>query len=308
MRKWIDKMEYTMLANKAKDPTGFWWVSEKLDGCRAIWDGGISTGLPCSQVPYACTEKHRKEKIATGLWSRYGQPIYAPEFMLAQLPKGTVLDGELYMGRGMFQATMSIVKKHNWTFDWNSIKYMVFDAPRNFFMDRTITKPKIYMVGVREWAIKHGWLDHGMDQQAEIFKLIETLTTARPCWCQNVVQTWTDDWSKLLDTVVSNNGEGLMLRRGLWTPSRCDTLLKVKPFTEDVAVVVGHTAGMGRCSGMMGALIVEWKGKTFELGTGFDDATRTNPPKVGLAVEFAYRGLTDDGIPREARYVPEKEA
>lgn len=58
-------------------------MSEKLDGLRAVWNGKI-------------------------LLSRNGNPFYAPEFFTKDLPKDTVLDGELFLGRGMFQKCVSI--------------------------------------------------------------------------------------------------------------------------------------------------------------------------------------------------------
>ena len=39
----------------------------------------------------------------TALWTRSGKEIYAPPSLLASLPRGTPLDGELFMGRGKFQ-------------------------------------------------------------------------------------------------------------------------------------------------------------------------------------------------------------
>jgi hypothetical protein len=70
-----------------------WFVSEKLDGTRCFWDGGISRGLPTEQVPWASIidpktgqKKTKIKPVATGLWSRYGNPIMAPDWWLNQLP------------------------------------------------------------------------------------------------------------------------------------------------------------------------------------------------------------------------------
>ena len=59
-------------------------VSEKYDGVRAIWDG-------------------------SKLLSRQGNPIHAPNWFTEPLPKGVVLDGELWAGYGAFQQTTSTV-------------------------------------------------------------------------------------------------------------------------------------------------------------------------------------------------------
>ena len=60
---------------------------------------------------------------------------------------------------------------------------------------------------------------------------------------------------------------------------------------------------------VMGALLVETpSGVRFQLGTGFTDAERREPPPVGAQVTFVYRELTRDGVPRFASYWRRREA
>ena len=95
-----------LLAEKwtpATDPTGY-WMSEKLDGVRAYWDG-------------------------EGLYSRNGNRFSAPSWFTDLLPADTSLDGELYMGPGRFNEAVSIVRSKNPDARWRSIQYMIFDAP-----------------------------------------------------------------------------------------------------------------------------------------------------------------------------------
>ena len=84
------------------DPTG-WWMSEKLDGIRAYWDGETFV-------------------------SRLGNKFYAPDWFIADLPADT-LDGELWVGRKMFQRTTSIVRSGAQSDEWKHVTYVVFDAP-----------------------------------------------------------------------------------------------------------------------------------------------------------------------------------
>lgn len=84
------------------DPTG-WYLSEKLDGVRAYWDG-----------------EH--------FWSRQGNLFHAPDWFVAGLPN-TPLDGELWLGRKSFQRTVSIVRRQDKSDHWQEIRYVVFDAP-----------------------------------------------------------------------------------------------------------------------------------------------------------------------------------
>lgn len=80
-----------------------WWVSEKLDGVRAYWDG-------------------------QQFLSRLGNPFVAPPWFTAGLPN-TPLDGELWLDRKQFQKTVSIVRRKDQSDHWRQIRFLVFDAP-----------------------------------------------------------------------------------------------------------------------------------------------------------------------------------
>jgi DNA ligase-1 len=84
------------------DLTG-WWMSEKLDGVRAYWDG--------------------KQFL-----SRLGNPYLAPDWFTEGLPE-VPLDGELWSGRKKFQRTISIVRRQDRSKDWKEVSFVVFDAP-----------------------------------------------------------------------------------------------------------------------------------------------------------------------------------
>jgi DNA ligase 1 len=84
------------------DPAG-WWMSEKLDGVRAYWDG-------------------------TQFISRLGNLYCAPGWFVEGLPS-VPLDGELWCGRKMFQGTVSIVRRTDRSDNWKQVSYLVFDAP-----------------------------------------------------------------------------------------------------------------------------------------------------------------------------------
>jgi DNA ligase 1 len=98
-----------LLAKKygGQDPTCY-WMSEKLDGVRAIWDGH------------------------SGFWSRTGKPFNAPDWFQVAMPQGVVLDGELFAGRGLFRDTISAVRRKVPRDDqWRGITYLVFDMPQD---------------------------------------------------------------------------------------------------------------------------------------------------------------------------------
>lgn len=85
-----------------QDPTG-WWLSEKLDGVRAYWDG--------------------KQFI-----SRLGNAYLAPEWFIEGLPEFP-LDGELFAGRGRFQHAVSVARRMDKGAGWKTLSFVIFDAP-----------------------------------------------------------------------------------------------------------------------------------------------------------------------------------
>src|SRR5436190_15821745 len=80
-----------------------WWMSEKLDGVRAYWDG--------------------KQFV-----SRQGNLYHAPAWFIEGLP-AMPLDGELWIGRKKFQRTVSIVRRQDQSDLWKEVRFLVFDAP-----------------------------------------------------------------------------------------------------------------------------------------------------------------------------------
>src|SRR5205823_2364690 len=65
-----------------------------------------------------------------------------------------------------------------------------------------------------------------------------------------------------------------------------------------------HVAGAGRHKGRLGALLVELpNGTKFNVGTGFSDAEREDPPETGAIITFRYQELSDGGVPRFPSFV-----
>lgn len=230
-----------------QNPRG-WWISEKLDGVRAVWDGRV-------------------------LVSRTGKGFHAPDWFVKDLPAGVTLDGELWEGRGMFQTTVGTVRKHNG--DWSNVKYMIFDV-----------------VSGGGYEIRRGALER--------LKL--------PGHCSILKQTRCEGAWHLEDFeagILESGGEGVMLRKSnsLYEHERSENLLKKKIFKTDEAVIIGYKDGKGKHAGRMGALICEYMGKVFNIGTGLTDRLREIPPRLGEIVTFEYFGLTDGGKPRHPSFV-----
>jgi DNA ligase-1 len=105
-----------------------------------------------------------------------------------------------------------------------------------------------------------------------------------------------------LERVNKIEGEGLMLRdpASAYENRRSKSLLKVKTFHDDEAVVLGYKPGTGRCQGMVGALKCRnTHGVEFEVGSGLNDDMRRKPPKIGSKITYKYQEFNkDSGKPR----------
>ncbi|CUB03985.1 DNA ligase [Marinomonas fungiae] len=214
------------------------------------------------------------------LTTRQGNPISAPVWFTDGWPE-VWLDGELWAGRGRFGFVQNtVLDSEPNEMQWREIQYMVFDAPN--YTDVFEQRAASYLTLIR--------------QTNNIFiKGIEQLRLEG-----------SEALYRLLDDVTNAGGEGLMLHRkdALLKDGRSDALLKLKPFQDAEAKVIGHAVGSGKYKGMMGALLVELaNGRQFKIGTGFSDLERSNPPQVGEYITFRYQGLTSSGLPRFASFV-----
>lgn len=243
---------------KDQDVTG-WLASEKYDGVRAIWDG-----------------EH--------LISRQGKVFDAPKSFTSMLPP-VQLDGELYLGRGMFDEVSGIVRRkhtgeaeHDKSIsdDWERVVYMVFDVYGD----------------PRPYGERFGDLTHEI--QTEAWILVNQLVASKNA------QVWA-----LCDHYIALGAEGIMMRNPLagYEHGRTHNLLKVKRMKEMDATITGYHDGKGRNIGRVGALMCQADGKTFKVGSGLNDELRENPPAVGTVINIQYQEKTKTGVPRFPVYL-----
>jgi DNA ligase 1 len=218
---------------------------------------------------------------------RSGRVLPAPAWFTARLP-AQALDGELWLGHGRFDEVSGLLRRSRAEAvvdsDWQPIRYALFDLP--------------------------GAPGPFADRAERLHEL-----TRRLAWpaCQALRQERLASRAALqrrLQQVLDTGGEGLMLHHAdaLWQPGRSSALLKLKPLHDAEALVVGHQPGRGRHVGRLGALRVRTAdGVEFELGTGFSDAQREQPPARGTIVTYSYRGLSPSGVPRFASFLRVRE-
>ena len=211
---------------------------------------------------------------------RSGKTIIAPHWFLDGLPERS-LDGELWLGRGTFERLSGIVRREvPDDAEWRQVRYMIFElpgAPGTFAQRVALIREVVKQADVP-------WL-----REIEQFSVVD----------RNNLQ-------QHMKEVVKAGGEGLMLHRAdaPYETGRSDTLLKMKPWEDAEAVVIGYQPGKGKHAGKMGALLVRTDdGREFSLGTGFSDQQRREPPPIGTKVTYRYRDLTGNGLPRFASFL-----
>lgn len=216
----------------------------------------------------------------TVLRFRGGGIVPAPAWFTVHFP-AVPLDGELWLGHGQFDALSGMVRKQIADdAEWRAVRYLVFELP-----------------------------DAPGDFAARYARLRALVNAAGVPWLVVVEQTAISSHAELLrrlDAVVRAGGEGLMLHRAdaPYVTGRSDALLKLKPWLDAEAVVVGHVPGRGKYAGQTGALEMAMPdGKRFRLGSGLTDALRRAPPPVGTRLTYRYLNLTKNGLPRHPRYL-----
>ena len=299
-------LQLAQVLNPAKHKIGGFYMSEKLDGTRCFWDGGLTRGMKTEEVPWASITDpktgERKLKIkpySTGLWSRYGNPIIAPDWFLNTLP-ACFLDGELWAGHGSFQLCRSICGGDTPDPRFDKIQYMVYSAPsfeslfadgeiKNTNMCRTISYPEVW--GFVEALLEDFEGDFHFcpaktfeDELKWLGIFLETQTKQCVLHVQEKLPASNNEAhlrvAEFLDYVLEQKGEGVVLRdpSACWTPKRHTGILKWKPYQDAEGTITGFTTGRettkgSRLLGKIGALIVDYKGKRLELA-GLTDAER----------------------------------
>ena len=187
-------------------------MSEKLDGVRALWDG--------------------KQFI-----SRNGNVFHAPAWFTDQMPS-IALDGELFMGRGMFQQTAGIVRSK--AGDWSTIKFHVFDAPQ-----------------------AQGDFTARLQAAANALQGVSVAQVVEHIACESEAHL-----DSYFDALRELGAEGVMLRNPAmaYEQKRTNNLLKIKWVDSDEAEVIAHKTN---------AVTVSWMGVIFDLGAGFTSKTKS---------------------------------
>lgn len=287
-----------------ENPPINWYISEKWDGIRAIWDG----------------EKFVSRGNNAGNPKVYS---YVPPYFIELMPPGIALDGEIWIGRGEFSkasrlSTLKIGRTYKTSKELNalwigkdnvtSVKYKVFDLPNSTqnFEHRYLLLQDLIKNRILLW-----------NKIKSKYKISFDID----CPLQLTTQTKIVSMEQLISTynnLTSIGAEGVMLRapNSPYEQKRSKYLLKYKIKEDAEAVVIEYLLGTGRLKGLLGSLkcelIVDGKlsGINFNLGSGFSDEQRTeyNDPKsinyipIGSIISFSFMELSKDSVPRHPVY------
>jgi len=243
-------------------------VQPKLDGvrCLAYWDGD-----------------------SVKLMSRGGKPWENCEHIVDELemvmPKGWVLDGELYIHGSTFQEITKLVKKKRQASV--NVQYHVYDIPRVDGEDAGTWNERFI-----ELQIFYGVL---YENKCSTIDIVSSYTA------QNESEVY-----KLQSDFLEEGYEGAIVREmhGEYRFGyRSRSLLKVKNFMDNEYEIINFTTGVGKFDGCIVWVCVTENGQEFKVvpqGTMEErkDAYTSASKHIGQLLKVKYFELTDDGIPR----------
>lgn len=219
-------------------------ITEKLDGMRTIMiveNGNVT------------------------FFSRQGQPITGLVEIAqdAKLLPDNVYDGELlihnaddYKDRDVLQETLKIVRKDG---EKRGLILHLFD-----------------MIPINEFKAGKSRVAY-YKRKEELSFIIEKLDSPYIKVVPNLyVGKDLDVIPKLLEEMNRKGKEGLMLNvsDGKYQCKRTDVLLKIKSMNTMDCKIIGFEKGTGKYEGMLGALLLDYKGYELRCGSGFTDEDR----------------------------------
>lgn len=177
-----------------------------------------------------------------------------------------VFDGEvLYFEENFaedFKRTISLtsrIDRHN---DCDNLYFVIFD-----------------MIDVENFVSQEGGIPfkntyQGLQELLEAKALREDLYATK--YPHILIAKQTADMSMLTKAKNFDNWEGLMYRNAdaPYEYKRTKSLLKIKKMQDTECKVIGFKEGIGKHEGRLGAVLVDYKGNTVAVGSGFTDEER----------------------------------
>ena len=160
------------------DPKGF-FMSEKVDGYRACYD-------------------HSKKQF----FSRQNKPFNAPEWFIKAMPPRLV-DGELWIGRNMFQEMGTVRKKIPIDEEWLNVTFQVYDLPDHpgTFKERLTELKRIVKMTKDRWVTRRNNYEYPFNKLDCPVVVAEQVVVKNDSHMDSVYQD-----------IIKNGCEGIMLK------------------------------------------------------------------------------------------------
>lgn len=295
----------------------------KVYGAYFIPRIGCMLGVPYSENkhkvkgPFIATEKLDgirrvlvKEKGRCRLYSRSGIEDEGLVEIIEEakyLPDNTVYDGEL-LAIGTYENSIALRQATNSIANRKGIRegvsFNIFDIiPLDEFKKgkskyNALNRKLLLGAMFGDEGIRH--LHDDWAKMMVAFDLGYKFRTIKAVPILGVVNT-EEEIAELVTPIWKRGGEGIMLNtfEGYYELKRSNSLLKVKYVESMDLKVVDIQEGTGKYEGMLGAVIVEYKGYRVGVGSGFSDEERQrfwdNPEEIiGKTIEVDTFGESRD--------------
>lgn len=253
-----------------RDPTG-WWMSEKLDGLRARWDG-------------------------SRLISRYGNPFPAPTYFTDRFPTSVPLDGELWLGYHMIEETSSIVRNGSADKGWQRLTYRCFDVPETTHTFKVEERWEMLRRVINSAGVDH-LLYVEQIKCRNVQHLVDFMLSIMQKDGEGVMLRQPGSYYE-----PRRSSTIYKFKRFLDAEAQVVGYEPIDVKTPSNAHLKGATGKLICWNPRL------FGGQQFKVGSGLTDALRLNPPPVGTQITFRYQEVTGkNGVPRHARYVTRRD-
>lgn len=287
--------------------------SRKFNGWSALWDGGITTGILATEIPWYYQGKD-KGVISTGLWSLgrdvnneiRPKVINAPSYFIKQLPKLIPIHGELWYNDRLDIIKKTCGRKNSFSGMWYNIKFIAFHI-----------KPYSLWEGIDKFISKN---ESKLTFQESIYSLYKfnnkVFNVINPIPILNI-----ETLKNIQKLSIEKQWEGLVFAKpnGFYECKRSYNVLKWKSEYETEAAVYGYENGKtGKNIGKIGSIkaTLIWDDKILSIFggnksminqeanfcvSGLTDYERSNVYTmypIGSIIKFKFNGVSIHGIPQ----------
>lgn len=243
------------------------WLTQKLNGVRATYYRGKMIGRNGTEI--------KGLDHITALLNQIPDMVFDGELTLAD--KGTLSDNEAFRQAAGIVRSKAAEKKE--------IGFTVFD-----------------LIPLGDFEREEPQIPYG-----ERRRMMDTMISKGVCESGYVsvlpvlyFGTDTEVIDGYLNQMVQEDKEGLMLNKDVpYRKTRHSGILKIKRFYTMDLPILRCEEGEGRCEGMLGKLIVDFKGNEVGVGTGFTAEQReelwdNRYSLTGVLAEVKYKEISCD--------------